>query len=139
MAKSTASYSLTVPLQDIDAAGVVFFAHLFRYAHEAYEHWMADQGLSLRDILAEGRYLLPLVHAEADYRQPLRHGEQLHVQLSVNALGDTSFTLGYQIIDEAGQSRAQLETVHVVLDAATHTPTPVPEALRMVLGGTVMV
>ena len=37
-------YRFTVRLHDIDAAGVMFFGHLFRHAHDAYESVMANLG-----------------------------------------------------------------------------------------------
>jgi len=33
-------YRFTVQLHDTDAAGRLFFAHLFRHAHDAYEALM---------------------------------------------------------------------------------------------------
>jgi 1,4-dihydroxy-2-naphthoyl-CoA hydrolase len=122
-------YRITIPFQDIDAAGIVFFAHLFRYAHEAYEHFMSDQGHSLADILRNGDFLLPVVHAEADYRRPLRHNESVIIEVSVKQLGDSSFTLEYHCLDTAGELRAELQTVHVALDATSRKPIAIPAAL----------
>jgi len=128
--KPVFEHSLTVPFQDIDAAGVVFYAHLFRYAHEAYEHFMQQIGCSLQELLAEGSYLLPLVHAEADYRRPLRHGDKLHLELRLEKLGQTSFTLGYRVLGEDRTEHARLETVHVALDRTTQRPLILPDTLR---------
>ena len=126
-------HKLTVPFRDIDAAGVVFYAHLFRYAHEAYEHFMQQIGCSLQELLAEGSYLLPLVHAEADYRRPLRHADKLKIELRLKRLGRTSFTLGYRILGEDQLEHASLKTVHVVLDRTTQRPLPLPDSLREAL------
>jgi 1,4-dihydroxy-2-naphthoyl-CoA hydrolase len=123
-------YPITIPFQDIDAAGIVFFAHLFRYAHEAYEHFMSEQGHSLASVLRGGELLLPLVHAEADYRRPLHHNESIIIELRVKKLGDSSFTLHYQFLDTAGELRAELQTVHVTLDATSRKPIAIPAALR---------
>jgi len=126
-------HKLTVPFQDIDAAGVVFYAHLFRYAHEAYEHFMQQIGCSLQELLAEGSYLLPLVHAEADYRWPLRHADKLKIELRLKRLGRTSFTLGYRVLAEDQTEHASLETVHVALDRTTQRPLSLPDSLREAL------
>ncbi|WJW75969.1 acyl-CoA thioesterase [Thiohalobacter sp. IOR34] len=127
------SHAITVPLQDVDAAGVVFFAHLFRYAHEAYEAFMAERGQALPALLAAGRLALPVVHAEADYRAPLHHGEQLTMALRVAAIGEHSFTLDYRLLDAANGERARLQTVHAVLDASSRQPCPLPSGLRAAL------
>ncbi len=126
-------HQITIPFQDIDAAGIVFFAHLFRYAHESYEQFMSAHDHSLADILQNGEYLLPLVHAEADYRQPLHHNEAITIELSVKKLGESSFTLQYHCRDSKGKVRAVIETVHVTLDASQKKPIPIPDSLRTVL------
>jgi len=133
MSQQIYQHQITIPFQDIDAAGIVFFTHLFRYAHEAYEQFMSARGHSLASILKEGEYLLPLVHAEADYKQPLHHNENIIIELSVKKLGDSSFTLLYHCIDNTGGIRAIMETVHVTLDASQHKPIPIPESLRAAL------
>ena len=76
-------HPLQVRLHAIDAAGVMFFAHLFRYAHDAYEAYMARIGLPLPEVIQRRHWLLPLVHAEADYRAPMRHGERLEVAVRI--------------------------------------------------------
>lgn len=133
MKPPTYRHTITVPLQDVDAAGRVFFAHLFRYAHETYEGFMSERGQSLAGILRAGEYLLPLVHAEADYLLPLGHGESITIELSIKRVGDTSFTLAYQCLDSGGTLRATVETVHVVLDSVTERPLQIPPALGRVL------
>ena len=131
--KPVFEHNLMVPFQDIDAAGVVFYAHLFRYAHEAYEHFMQQIGCSLQELLARECYLLPLVHAEADYHRPLRHADRLKIELRLKRLGQTSFTLGYRVLGEDHTEYASLETVHVVLDRTTQQPLTLPELLREAL------
>ena len=131
--KPVFEHSLTVPFQDIDAAGVVFYAHLFRYAHEAYEHFMQQIGCSLQALLAEDSYLLPLVHAEADYCRPLHHADRLKIELRLTRLGQTSFTLGYRVLAEDQTEHASLETVHVALDRTTQRPLSLPDSLREAL------
>jgi YbgC/YbaW family acyl-CoA thioester hydrolase len=131
--KPVFEHRLTVPFQDIDAAGMVFYAHLFRYAHEAYEHFMQQSGCSLQQLLAEGSCLLPLVHAEADYRRPLRHADRLVIELRLQKLGRTSFTLGYRVLGEDQAEHASLATVHVALDRTTHQPMTLPDSLREAL------
>ena len=122
-------YSFRVALHDIDAAGVLFYGHLFRHAHDAYEAFMASIGFPLVEIIRAGDPLLPLVHAEADYLLPLRHGEAIQVELGVVRLGDAAFTLGYRFRDDQGQLRAWARTVHVRLSPDRVASAPLPPAL----------
>ena len=123
-------HQIKIPFQDIDAAGIVFFAHLFRYAHEAYEHFMAHIGHSLIDVLEKGDHLLPLVHAEADYREPLRLGQTVTIELETAKIGNSAFTLSYRFVADSGKTYATAETVHTVVEKTKQKSTPIPEPLR---------
>jgi 1,4-dihydroxy-2-naphthoyl-CoA hydrolase len=125
-------YRFRVRLHDIDAAGVMFYGHLFRYAHDAYEGFMGALGVPLYGLIRAGRRL-PLVHAAADYLMPLRHGEEIGVEVGVETLSASSFTLAYGFRDGAGILRARARTVHVHLAADGRGAAPLPEWLRAVL------
>ncbi len=120
-----------VALHDTDAAGVLFFAHLFRHAHDAYEVWMAALGFPLDAMLRDGGLRLPIVDAEADYRRPLRHGDTVTVHLAVAETGDSAFTLDYRFLDATGALAASARTVHVGIDRSDDRA--LPEALRQTL------
>jgi len=127
------SYKLTIPLHEIDAAGIMFYGHLFRHAHDAYENFMASIGFPLDRIIRDRKSLLPLVHAQADYELPLRHGESVAVHLCVEKVGRTSFTLRYRFEDAEGRLRAEARTVHAHLDAQLGSGAPLPEDIKNAL------
>lgn len=129
------SHAFRVSLHDIDAAGAMFYGHLFRHAHDAYEAFMGDIGWPLDRLIRAGDALLPLVHAEADYRVPLRHGEAVTVVLCPSEVGRTSFTLSYRFVAEDGTLRALARTVHVHLVPGGSAAAPLPQGLAAVLGG----
>jgi 1,4-dihydroxy-2-naphthoyl-CoA hydrolase len=123
-------HAFRVSLHDTDAAGTMFFGHLFRHAHDAYEAFMGTIGFPLDRIIRDGKTLLPLVHAEADYRMPLRHGERVRVRLTIDRIGRTSFTLSYRFLDAEDQVRAAARTVHVHLIPDRQSAAPLPHALK---------
>jgi len=122
-------YHFRVQLHDIDAAGVVFFSHTLRHAHDAYEAFMAEMGFSLHDLI-EAKQGLPLVHSEADYLRPMRHGDAVKIRLQVERLGDSSFTIAYQFFDSHGDKLARVRTTHVMLDLSNGSSMPLSEELR---------
>jgi 1,4-dihydroxy-2-naphthoyl-CoA hydrolase len=126
-------YGFRVALHDTDAAGVLFFGHLFRHLHDAYEDWMAQLGFPLHAILREGKILLPLTHAEADYRAPMRHGEQIRVTLALDQLSQTRFTLAYRCLTDADRLVATALTRHCCIDPVDHQPIPIPDPLAQAL------
>lgn len=121
-------HEFVVRLHDVDAAGVMFFARLFVHAHDAYENFMASQGLGLDKLIGAGMHL-PLAHASADFLAPLRHGERISVALEIEKLGRTSFGVAYAF--HCGEAlRARLHTVHVFLAGQEKLPSPLPEEIR---------
>lgn len=131
MSEAAFEHRFRVALHDTDAAGVLFFAHLFRHAHDAYEAWMARLGFPLDAMLRDGELRLPLVHAEADYRRPLHHGAAVTVQLIPAAVGERSFTLDYRFQTADGALAATARTVHAAID--THGRRSLPPQLRQAL------
>jgi 1,4-dihydroxy-2-naphthoyl-CoA hydrolase len=133
----TARYTtgFTVALHDTDAAGVLFFAHLFRRAHDAYEAFMAEIGWPLPGLIPDRALALPLVHAEADYLRPMHHGDQIQVEVQVQRVGRASFGIGYRLFDANGELAATAATVHACIRPADGAGVPLPQALVEALGG----
>ena len=94
---------------------------------------MDELGFALPEILEEREYLLPLVHAEADYHGPLHYGEEIRIIVSVDRVGSRSFSLGYRFCDPDGETRAQAMTVHAACAALDGKSTDLPDALRCAL------
>lgn len=130
------SYRTVIQLHHTDAAGVVFFGHLFVLAHDAYQAYMESIGCGLRGILEHGDYHLPIVHAEADFKAPLQVGDVVNIHVQVERLGESSFTLGYEVQNDAGLTAATVRTVHVALDPRRGAGIPLPQTLRAALDRT---
>lgn len=135
MSKDRFDHRFTVALHDIDAAGVIFFGHLFRHAHDAFEVFMGHIGFDLPAILEQGQYGLPVVHSEADFFKPIRYGEKLRVTAEVAELGHSSFAMVYGFHNESGDPVARVRTVHVVVDRTQGKSMTIPEELRAALAG----
>lgn len=121
--------SLDVRFQDIDAAGIVFFARIFDYAHFAYERFLAEVGLPLHEVLRDGQFAAPLRHAEADYRAPIRYGDVLRIELVLAILADSEITLGFRVVRGDGKVCAVVQTVHTFVSPADFQRRSVPRAL----------
>ena len=124
------THRFTVALHDCDPAGVLFFAHLLRHAHDVYESFMATLGHDLPSLIRDGVLALPIVHAEADFSAPLRHGDAVTVELAVERVGEGAFTLGYRFLAHGGVA-ATARTVHAA--ASEGVPHPLPAPLRSAL------
>lgn len=123
-------FQRVVRFADTDAAGVVYFAQLLSICHEAYEAAIADLGFNVRSFFSDrGALILPIVHAEIDYRLPAHCGDRLMIDLQATALSGDRFQIDYQISCE-GRAVAQAQTVHCCLTSQTRERSPLPPLLQ---------
>ena len=124
---------LSIRFQDVDAAGVLFYARLFDYLHGAYEGLLESAGCPLPTVLREKQWLAPLRHAEADYFLPLKFGVRVTVHVACADLQESEIALGYRIVTEEGAVAAVGQTVHTFLDPTSQQRRPVPVELASLL------
>ena len=65
-----------------------------------------------------------------DYRLPLTYPDRLLVSATVTKLGNTSFTMLYQVVSERRGLVAEGEGIVVMFDYAKQAKTPLDEGLR---------
>lgn len=121
-------------LRDTDAAGLIYFPNLLDLAHSAFESYMEEAGYGLGKAIATSPVVWPVVHAEADYRAPLRAGDAITITMNLQRLGHTSFSLAYDIKKKDVLAGA-VRIVHVTVDRHTGTKTPLSPELRTALKG----
>ncbi len=131
------AFEMPVRFQDVDAAGIVFFARFFEYVHAAFEDFIAGTGESLAEVLATRAWASPLKHVEADYFAPLAYGDVVRVRL-VEAVVDTSeIHLGWCLekLTKDGKKRtsAALQTIHVFVSLPDFQKIPVPGKIAAAL------
>lgn len=123
----------TIKLHHTDAAGLLFFAHQFTLAHDCFEAWLESVNLGFAKIIRESDYLLPIVHAEADFQTPLYVGERITIQMSLASLGNTSMAFAYALL-RAHQPCGSVKLIHVCMDKRTGQKREIPADLRKLLG-----
>lgn len=121
--------TLKVTFRQADLAGIMFFGNVFGLAHDAFEEFIVKTGFQWKEWFNTPEYIIPIRHTEADYEAPFIPGESYDVAVSVKALGNTSFTIQYAF--SAGEKiHARVQMVHVVMDAKTKKPVPIPGLIR---------
>ncbi|MGK7311138.1 MAG: acyl-CoA thioesterase [Candidatus Longimicrobiales bacterium M2_2A_002] len=121
-----------VAFQDVDAAGIVFYARVFDYFHDAYVDFLRDRGAPLEAALRDGAWVAPLTRAEAEYLRPLRFGDEVEVVIAAIDLAETEYTVEYRVELKDGVA-AVGRTRHVSVDPETFRRAPVPGILRRAL------
>ncbi len=121
-----------VRFQDVDAAGIVFYARIFDYFHDAYVGFLRDRGAPLERALRTGEWVAPLTRAEAEYLRPLRFGDVIEVAIIAVELAETEYVVSHRI-DVGGEPASVGRTRHVSVDPETFRRAAVPEVLRRAL------
>ncbi len=124
-------FPFTVLFGQVDAVGITFFSRAFETCHAAFEAMLEAGGLPLAEILSARDWAAPLVHAEADFKRPMRMGEELDIRVVVGRMGKTSVTFDFTVVGAIdGEVRATAQHVHACIDMAGFTQLEVPTRLR---------
>lgn len=131
MAEFEARYRIR--FHDVDHAGIVFFAAIQRYCHDAMEDMQRDAGIPLESFFDEHGIGAPLVDVHARYHRPYRHGERLRIRVGIEKIGESSVVTRYRCLDETDTLRAEVRTVQVFIDSETFESIRVPDIVRNAL------
>lgn len=126
------TYQTVIHLEDTDATGALYFAAQFNLALRALEGCLIRERMSLGRILRDSMYLMPIVHAEADYFSPLRVGDEVEIQMSLLRKGTSSFTLRY-LFRKGEVVVGTVSLVHVTVSRETQASIPIPEEIQALL------
>jgi 4-hydroxybenzoyl-CoA thioesterase len=124
-------YERPVRFDEVDPAGIVFFARFMNYAHEAMENFFSDIEGGYAGLIQTRRIGFPTVRLEADFKIPLRYGDMLRVETSCSRLGNTSATFVHEMRSAAtGQVCAIVRHVVVTVTLGVLKPCPMPDDVR---------
>jgi acyl-CoA thioesterase FadM len=124
------TYQRRILLNDIDAAGVAFSARIIAIAHESFELAMAASGAALESLIA-ARVGLPLVHVEADFHAPMRHGDLIDIDVHCARIGGGSVTIAISL-RRGTKPTATVRQIHACVDMDALVSRPLTDALRAV-------
>ncbi len=126
-------YKTKIRLYDTDAAGILFFANQFRLVEEAYEAFLEDNGILIKDFLNKSDFIVPIVHADSDFLSPLRPGDKITIEIDLIRMGKTSFTLGHKILKNKNTLCGKGSTVHVCVSSKDFTRIEIPDNIKKIL------
>jgi len=103
---------------DIDAFGHVNNAKYLTYIQEARFLWSP---------IIE----MVVARAEVDYMEPIYEGGRFYdVNLWVESIGNSSFTMAYEVVGDNGVVHAKVRTVQVVISMETKKSRPLKDSER---------
>jgi acyl-CoA thioester hydrolase len=126
------TYYLRIRYVECDAQKVVFNSRYGEYVDAAMTEFL--RAIGFREQLLSGEIDFQLVKQTTQWKAPARFDEVLAIAVLPRHLGNTSFTLATEFrIKGSPALIADVETVYVLVDAATLTKTPLPPAFRAAL------
>jgi len=84
-------------------------------------------------MIQKGEIGLPVVHAEASFRQSLRLGNAVEVHTKVSRMGDRSVTFTHAFMSGSESPVITVTITHAVISVKTGKAVKVPPALKKAL------
>lgn len=122
---------IQIRFNDVDRYG-----HVNNNAYFAYYDLGKEDYLShvLRPDYRDGDVVTVIANINADFIQPIYHGDRIVVETRVSHIGQKSFTLSQRAINEAtGQTVCRCATVMVCFSRSAQAAADIPEAYRQAI------
>jgi YbgC/YbaW family acyl-CoA thioester hydrolase len=128
-------HAFDVRFQDVDAAGIVFFARILAYFHDAYFAWLMNEGgVDLPSAMREGEVAMPVAHQSCDFLRPLFFGDHVEAQVTCVVVEEMGYSVGLRMVrGETVTAVGQL--VLACVDRASFQRRPLPEDFAAFLRG----
>jgi acyl-CoA thioester hydrolase len=128
------SVEIEIPFHDVDALGVVWHGHYFKYLELARTALLRPRGLDAGDLIPS-RYGFLVIESRCRYSAPLRYGDRARVDAW---LRDTRrrIAVAFEVHNlTLGRRSARAHTVLAITDAEGRLLLETPSAIRERLAG----
>ena len=124
-----------VPYADTDQMGVVYYGNYLTLCERARNELRRACGYTYRECEAEG-WMLPVIHAELDYRSPARYDDLLEVSACVQSVKGVRLEIACEV-RRKGEDAVLVRgfTRHCFVSTKTFRPVPPPPRLIAAIGG----
>ena len=130
-------FTRKVHFGDTDAAGVIHFHNLFRWAHEAWEQSLEAYGLDVVDIFpgCKGNdenpdIALPIRKCQAEFFSPIRTGDNLDVLLEPAKIDSMSFDVLFKFTMQ-NRLKASALINHIAINTRTRKCCKLPQEIEL--------
>jgi YbgC/YbaW family acyl-CoA thioester hydrolase len=120
---------MTIKFHQADPAGIMYFAHIFTLAHDAYEAFVQACGFNWKEWFLDAQYVIPIRHTECDFLRPFKAGETYEISVQVIEFSSSSFKINYEFTKD-NHKHAVVKMVHTCLDPKTFQKVALPEVVK---------
>ncbi len=123
------SVDYRVPYADTDQMGVVYYGNYLAFFERARNELMRAIGYTYRECEAEG-WMLPVVHAELDYKSPARYDDLLEIAAYIREMKGVRIEIACEV-RRKGEDAVLVSgfTRHCFVSSATFRPVQPPPRL----------
>ncbi len=114
MVKCPFTYTTRARFSQTDAAGVVHFTEILKWAEDAEHACLEEKAIAVMPVDGGG---WPRVNVNCDYLAPVRYGDVIEVRLGIAELGKRSIDWSFEVWSgECLAARGQMVTVKLGAD-----------------------
>lgn len=123
-------FKAKVPIRfnQADPGGILFFGNVYPIAHDVYEDFVKALGFTWNEWFANPEWAVPIRHSSCEYFAPMFAGKMIDVEVKVERVGDSSFTLRYEF--KSDRPHCKVELVHTFIDKKTFGKRTMPSEIR---------
>jgi acyl-CoA thioester hydrolase len=124
-----------VEFSDTDMAGIMHYSNFFRFMETAEHAFYRSLGFSVIDPNRDPRVGWPRVHAECDYRKPLRFEDMVEIHLLVTEKKSKALTFQFRFRKLNGEAAEEVARGALTVVCVSHGPdgtmkaVPIPQAI----------
>ncbi|MGI0480856.1 acyl-CoA thioesterase [Geminocystis sp. CENA526] len=122
-------YQRKIYFRDTDSAGVVYFCNLLSICHEAYEEYLANLKVNLKDFFSNQLIAIPIIHAEIDFFKPLFCGDLINITLNLILINEKVFEIEYHVFKD-NDLVAKALTKHICINPQTRKTQEIPLIIK---------
>ena len=116
-----------VPYADTDQMGVVYYGNYMALFERARNELMRACGYTYKQCEAEG-FMLPVIHAEADYKSPAKYDDLLEISAWVQLQKGVRIEIACEVRRKGEDAvLAKGYTRHVFVSTKDFRPCPPPQ------------
>ena len=123
-----------VHFSETDRAGVLYFAHYYRFMEETEHAFRRSLGLEIFAKVDGYETTWPRVATSCEYFAPARFDDVMDVCLKIVAMGTRSVTYEVEFsLDNQRLAFGRMTAVYCLIKQGDFEPAPIPDSLRTTL------